>query len=100
MVGTDMGKDIVEHEARKEEMEYDGHDRCIEQPDAPLGILLVDVSEIDHHEVNHGKNSFAIKLETAAQCLAIVVGRSCMEHVLDKRGVKPCPSGDYQREHN
>jgi hypothetical protein len=86
MVGEfalDMIAHIAVQDACYEELHKNGHAQHIKQPDAPLGILLINISKVVHGEENGHEITDADVLEEITETLTIVVVRRGLAHVMN-----------------
>jgi hypothetical protein len=95
-----MMVNIAKHQARYEEFYDYRHAQRIKQPDAPLGILLIDISKIIHSEEDSHEIADADVLEQIAETLAIVVACRGGVHVLNVAIDDNCHYNGYNHEDN
>jgi hypothetical protein len=95
-----MMVNIAKHQARYEEFYDYRHSQRIKQPDAPLGILFIDISKIIHSEEDSHEIADADVLEQIAETLAIVVACRGRAHVLNIAINDNCHCNCYNQKEN
>jgi hypothetical protein len=90
---------IVDKVCYEEFYEY-RYTKHIKQPDAPLGILLIDISKKIHDEKDGHEIADADVLEQIAETLAIVVACSGRAHILNVAINANCHYNCYNQKEN
>jgi hypothetical protein len=90
---------IVDMVCYEEFYEY-RHSQHVKQPDAPLGILLIDISKKIHDEKDGHEIADADVLEQIAETLAIVVACRGSAHILNVAINTNCHYNCYNQKEN
>jgi hypothetical protein len=101
MVGEfalDMIAHIAVQDACYEELHKHGHPQHIKQPDAPLGILLVNISKVAHDEEDGHEISDADVLEQITEIMTIVVACRGGVHALNVAIDENCLDNGYNHK--
>jgi hypothetical protein len=95
-----MMVNIAKHQACYEEFYEYRHSQRIKQPDAPLGILLINISKVIHDEEDGHEIADTDVLEQIAETLAIVVACRGRAHVLNVAIDDNCHYNGYNHKDN
>jgi hypothetical protein len=95
-----MMVNIVVDKICNEEFYDNRHAQCIKQPNAPLGVLLINISKVIHDEEDGHEIADADVLEQIAEALAIVVASRGGVHVMNVAIDDNCHYNGYNHKDN